>query len=368
MKKKWLTVIAFFLLAGCTQETAKQTEKEPSVQASEEKAEAYWPTEDWKSIKPERVHMDQKKLDSMFEQIKNEEIPMEGLLVIRDGYIVAEQYGGGFDREKVHPVYSITKSLTSSLTGVAVKQGEIKSVDEKAVTYLDEKRIENVTEQKKALTIKNFLTMTSGLPFPEQTEKGFYQSEQWKTFMEGADPAYYALSLPIQDDQNTWNYSTADSAIASKIIQEAAGMPLAEYAEKHLFSHLGIKDVHWPADRSGTSLGGTGVEMKPRDIAKIGYLYMNNGKWEDQQLLPENWVKESTSPHADTNGNFEGDRYGYSFWLKKVGGYDTYRAMGLYGQYMVVIPELDLIAVQTSSGMDIDPLLEEFVIPAVQDK
>jgi CubicO group peptidase (beta-lactamase class C family) len=94
-------------------------------------------------------------------------------------------------------------------------------------------------------------------------------------------------------------------------------------------------------------------------------LYVNDGQWEGQQILPKGWGEESTQPYGDTNLNFDGDKYGYFFWLKPINGFRTYRAMGLYGQYMVVVPDLKLVVVQTSSGMDVDPLLEKYIIPAV---
>jgi CubicO group peptidase (beta-lactamase class C family) len=326
----------------------------------------YWPTQEWKMTTPESVGMESSLLVEMFQHIEKEKIPMEGFLVIKDGYIVAEKYGGEYSQDTLHPIYSITKSLTSASVGLAIKQGDIKSVEDKALHYLKEEKLKNLNEWKKELTIKHFLTMMSGLDFPEQTQKGFYESDTWKDFMGGEDPAYFVMNRPVRENPDAWNYSTADARVVSKIIQEATGENLSAYAEQHLFKPLGIKNFEWPTDRSGTSFGGTGVKMSPRDIAKIGYLYLNNGRWDDQQLLPEDWVEESTQPYGDTNQNFDGDKYGYFFWLKPINGFETYRGMGLYGQYMVVVPDLDLVVVQTSSGMDVDPLLQEYIIPSIK--
>ncbi|MCA0985679.1 serine hydrolase domain-containing protein [Guptibacillus algicola] len=327
---------------------------------------SYWPTEAWQTTTPESVGMSSTLLRNMFLHIEEENIPMEGMLIIKDGYIVSEKYGGDFDEETPHPIYSVTKSITSALVGVAVQQGAIESVESKALSYLTSENITNLDQWKRNLTIQDFLTMKSGLDFPEQTEKGFYQSDTWKEFMEGTDPASFIMSRPLSEDPGRWNYSTGDARVVSKILQEATGTKLSEYAEQNLFSHLGISNVEWPTDRSGTSFGGTGVKMKPRDIAKIGYLYLEEGKWEEKQVLPEGWVQKSIQPYGNTNGNFDGGHYGYFFWLKSINGYETYRGMGLYGQYLVVVPELDLIVVQTSSGMDVDPLLEEYVIPSIE--
>lgn len=330
---------------------------------NETKIENYWPTEKWRETTPESVGMDSSIFVDMFKQIEKDNIPMEGFLVIKDGYIVAEKYGGKYDKDTLHPIYSITKSITSGLVGIAIKQGYISSVDDKVVNYLRDDKLTKVNEWKKELTIKDFLTMKSGIDFPEQTQKGFYQSNTWKEFMGGEDPAYYILNRPIRENPNSWNYSTGDARVVSKIVQEATGVKLSDFAKEYLFQPLGISDIEWPYDQSGTSFGGTGVMMKPRDIAKIGYLFLNDGIWEGKQILPKGWVEESTQPYADTNHNFDGDNYGYFFWLKQINGFNTFRGMGLYGQYMVVIPELNLVVVQTSSGMDVDPLLEKYIIP-----
>lgn len=328
--------------------------------------EPYWPTEEWRKTSPESVGMESAYLFNMFRHIKEQSIPMEGFIVVKDGYIIAEKYGGEYSKETTHPIYSVTKSLTSALVGIAINQDEINSVNDRINTYLQDDKIIEKNRWKSDLTIKHFLTMKSGLDFPEQTQRGFYQSNTWKEFMSSNDPAYYVLNRPIRENPDTWNYSTGDARVVSKIIQEATGTKLSDYAEQHLFSPLGIRSVEWPTDSSETSFGGTGVLMKPRDIAKIGYLYLKDGKWGNRQLLPDGWVKESTTPYVDTKGNFDGAKYGYYFWLKEVGGFDTYRGMGLYGQYMVVIPDLDLVVIQTSSGMDVDPLLEEYIIPSIK--
>ncbi len=328
--------------------------------------EPYWPTEDWRKTAPESTGMDSSYLVDMFRYIEGEHIPMEGFIIVKDGYIVAETYGGKYSEETPHPIYSVTKSLTSAAVGAAVKEGAIKSTDEKVLDYLDAGKITDLNDWKKELTIKHFLTMKSGLDFPEQSQKGFYESDTWKNFVEADDSTYFMLNRPVRAEPDSWSYSTGDARVVSRIVQEATGSPLSDYVQKQIFDPLGITDVEWPADHSGTSFGGTGVKMKPRDMARFGYLYVKDGKWEGEQILPEGWVKESTQPYGDTDSNFDGRKYGYYFWLKQVKGYDTYRAMGLYGQYIVVVPELDLIVVQTSSGMDVDPLLEEYIIPSIK--
>lgn len=353
---------------GDRKQTEESNQEEfPGIPTTVADIKPYWPTVGWQETTPESVGMDSALLADMFKQIEKDNIPMEGFIVIKDGYIVAEKYSGKYDKDLVHPIYSITKSLSSGLVGVAIKQGAISSVNDKVINYLEEGKLTNINDWKKDLSIKNFLTMKSGIDFPEQTQKGFYNSDTWKEFMEGEDPAYYIFNRPVSEHPDAWNYSTGDARVVSKVVQEATGVKLSDFAKQNLFEPLGISNVEWPSDRSGTSFGGTGIMMKPRDIAKIGYLYLNNGKWGGQQILPKGWVQESTQPYADTNHNFDGGKYGYFLWLKPINGFDTFRGMGLYGQYMVVIPELNLVVVQTSSGMDVDPLLEKYIIPSIKN-
>ncbi len=365
-----IILLIFFVMMGvaCSNKEYKNQELGDETDQADADSGSYWPTESWKEAIPESVGMDPTLLSEMFQHIEEENIPMEGFVVVKDGYIVAEKYGGDYTVETPHPIYSVTKSVTSALVGISIKKGIINSVEDNVFDYLDPSKIDNMDDWKKDISIKQLLTMQSGLDFPEQTKENFYDSSTWKEFMEGSDPTYFLLNLPVRDNPGTWNYSTGDARVISRIIQEASDRSLSEYAQEHLFKPLGIQadDVEWPSDRSGTSFGGTGVLMKPRDIAKIGYLYLQDGVWDGEQLFPEGWVEESTKPHSDTGGNFDGDKYGYFFWLKKINGYNTYRGMGLYGQYMVIVPDLNLVVVQTSSGMDVDPLLEEYIIPSIQ--
>ncbi|MEI5906596.1 serine hydrolase [Bacillus spongiae] len=344
-----------------------QTEEELiAIPTKMEEILQYWPAEEWKRTSPESVGMDSALLQDMFDFIEKENIPMEGLLVVKDGYIVAEKYGGEYNQEVLHPIYSVTKSITSALVGVAIEQGKINSVDDKVLNYLDDAKIENKNNWVEGLSIKRLLTMRSGIDFPEQTKRGFYQSDTWNQFMQAEDPAYFIMNRPIRKEPDFWNYSTGDARVVSKVVQVATGQSLSDFARIHLFKPMGITDVEWPVDQSGTSYGGTGIMMKPRDIAKIGYLYLRNGRWEDKQIFPKGWVDESTKPYGDTNQNFDGDKYGYFLWLKSILGFNTFRGMGLYGQYMVIVPDLNLVVVQTSSGMDVDPLLEKYIIPSIR--
>jgi CubicO group peptidase (beta-lactamase class C family) len=167
-----------------------------------------------------------------------------------------------------------------------------------------------------------------------------------------------------------WNYNTGASHLLSAIIQETTGMTELAFAEEHLFGPLGISEVSWGTDPQGRSSGGTSLRLTPRDMAKFGYLYLNVGQWDGQQLVPAAWVKASTMNQAPIFETYYGEMsYGYQWWIVPWAGY--YSAVGALGQFIVVLPELDMVVVFTSTLAVEDffiplTLLAFYVIPSVE--
>ncbi|WP_128896071.1 serine hydrolase domain-containing protein [Longirhabdus pacifica] len=332
---------------------------------NEDEIETYWPTEEWRTTTPESVGADSNDLADMFELIKKNNLPMDGLIVVKDGYIIAEKYGNNYTIDDFHEVHSITKTVTSAILGTVMRDGIIKSTEEYVFDYLDESPLTSMKEEKSNLTIKHFLTMTSGIDFPEVTMEDFYNSKIWEQFVYDKQPPYYYLNRRLREDAPAWNYSSGDTHIVSTVIQKALGEPIDEYAQKYVFDPIGIQEVKWEKDVSGVSFGGFSMSMIPRDIARMGYLYLQDGVWDGEQIFAEGWVDESTQPYEEVN-LLEDGQYGYSIWLKNIAGYDTFMAIGYAQQYMVVVPDLELIVVQTSNNMDLLPLLEKYIIPSIQ--
>jgi CubicO group peptidase (beta-lactamase class C family) len=363
MKRIFSMFLIVFLLVGCTSATTGPLPKKNSPKTQEK----YWPTKKWRTSTPEEQGLHSGNLADMFNYINKTKRPLDSMIVIRHGYIVAEKYRNGQNATMKHPVYSVTKSITSALIGLAIQRGGIKSVDDKVLSFFPRRHFQNVTAEKKSMTIKQLLTMSSGLDWPEISKDERYNASFFNQYLKSKDPVQFVLDRPmLKNGGHPFNYNTGGIHVLSAIVQETMMMSTKDFAQYYLFDPIGIRSNYtWYLDPTGLAYGGSNIEMSPRNMARFGYLYLNNGQWDGKRVIPEQWVKESTTPQIKTNGEYDGNQYGYCFWLKTIKGHKTYKAMGLLGQYIDVIPDLDLVIVQTSRGMNIDDLVEKFIIPSV---
>ena len=338
----------------------------------------YWPTQDWHGAGPESVGMRAALLSDLDREIDARFRSINAFLVVRRGYLVFERYYSGFGRDDTHLIASVTKSFVSALIGMAIDRGFIEGVHQRVLGFFPEFAPGEHDPLKRQLTIRHLLTMTAGFQWRtgarahELYLDRMRRSEDWVAFI---------LSLPIRERSfGTFQYNSAASHLLSAIITRSTGRCAQDFAVDHLFGPLGMdppantigythsqEDVFrnktggWPKDPQGNSIGGWGLVLKPRDMARFGYLYLNGGQWDGQQIIPKQWVEDSTRPH--TPG------YGYQWWLRDVNGVFVFFAAGLGGQHIFCIPQKDLVVVVASKPGDRfrDPwlLLEEFVIPAV---
>jgi CubicO group peptidase (beta-lactamase class C family) len=323
----------------------------------------YWPTEGWRSETPGKLDLDSLKLVAMVDQIKMSIPTIDSVLVIRHGYVAVEEYFGTFNATTKHHIYSCTKSVVSTLIGVALDRGEIASVDLGVLDLLTQYQPENINDWKKKLTLKNLLMMSSGL----DSRDDYTDNWIWLDRLVNAEDAVkYSLDLNVTVQPGTvFKYTDANSHLLSAILIEKTGMATLAYAKKNLFDPLGIHDVMWRNDTSGRQWGFYGLYMTPRDMAKIGYLYLHEGSWDGRMIVSEEWVREATSKKIGAD-IFPG--YGYHWWVNESGGY--YTAMGYAGQFIYVFPEKDLVVVFTGHGEENfeNPrrLVSEFILPAVK--
>jgi CubicO group peptidase (beta-lactamase class C family) len=192
----------------------------------------------------------------------------------------------------------------------------------------------------------------------------------------------YALDRPrVEKPGQVFNYSTGTSQLLSAVLQDATGMSALEYADMALFKPLGITQREWPADPQGVTIGGAELQLTTRDMAKFGYLYLNAGRWDDRQIVSTDWVRDSLKQHVtvmpDLEGNYPPLGYGYLWWLRPQAGYASAMAVGYGGQYVYILPALDLCVVMTGRLTDIPEMfadnrmirsfnvVEEFIVPAV---
>jgi CubicO group peptidase (beta-lactamase class C family) len=304
---------------------------------------------------PEQQGVDSTQLARMFEEIKQKNLSLNGMLVVRHGYIVTEAYFPPFEASTKHEIYSVTKSIISALVGIARRQGSLHDLDQKALDFFGDRTVVENDARKQAITLRHLLTMTSGL---------HWSSDDDSRLFSGGDLVQLTLDRPMAAEPGSvWNYNSGGTHLLSAILQKATGQSASAFAQTQLFQPLGITDVAWPADSNGVNTGGWGIRMTPRDMAKFGYLYLKGGTWDGQPVVPADWVQASTAKHVDTG---DGRGYGYLWWQLSFGGY---AALGYGGQEVIVLPEQDMVVVFTATPLDeksLWKLVSDYIIPAAQ--
>lgn len=360
---------------------------------------SYWPTEQWRISTPEEEGMDSAKLVEMIahyegKRSENEHILIDSVTIVRKGAMVADIYlNPMFPRDTMHVVHSCTKSIMSILIGIAIAEGYVEGVDAPVVDLIDHDMAASSRARSQTLTLKDLLTMQTGL---RSRDSYLYQWQGLFEMQASDDWLQYILNLPMDVDPGTrFDYSNMSSFLLSAIIAASTGMDTLEFARTFLFEPLGIHDVRWDKSPQGIYIGWARMWLKPQDMAKIGLLYLHEGRWEDRQVVPAHWVKASTTAHSlpkkyrpvlDENGRRDlrktienwvatkfirpfCDGYGFQWWLDKSG---MYSAIGVGGQYITVAPRKRLVVVFTSKLSGIDSflpakLLEDYILPAVVD-
>ncbi len=351
-----LICILGVILVGCSSSPA--TVVPPNVPAPTLESGTYWPTEAWRTSTPEEQGMDSQKLAQMLAAIQEQQLNLHSLLIIRNGYLVSETYFEPYRQDTKHELYSCTKSFISTLIGIAVDKGYIEGIDHRIVDFFPDRTFANLDRTKEDITLEDVLTMRSGLDWQDvdSTFGAMYQSQDWVKFV---------LDKPMaRPPGHLFNYCSGCSHLLSALLQQTTGMNTRDFAEQVLFKTLGISNVNWDTDAAGIPIGGWGLQLTPRDMAKLGYLYLRDGKWEGQQIVSTKWVESATQRHTETDGDLG---YGYQWWTYP--SLEAYTALGRYGQTIFVIPGSDLVVV-TTAGMDdhddIFQLIEHYIFPAAQ--
>ena len=323
----------------------------------------YWPTEEWLSDDPGNRNIDSSELEAATERIPVELPALDSLLIIRDGYLVHESYYNGYDETMLHDIRSVTKSWTSALVGVAQASGKLTQLDIPLPELLPDYFADGQHEDKQYITLADLLAMRSGIDFDDEKllegEYGAFDE------LYESDLTDFGLSFPMAHEPGTaWNYSTLDSQLMSAIFKQAMGASHAEYTADHLFKPLGVKDFTWQEDSTGTSIGGGGLYLAPRDMAKLGFLYLHQGRWGEEQIVPSDWVELSLTPqnseayYAPTDQDEVIEWYGYQWWTWKEDwfhGYRAFAANGYAGQQILVLSGLNLIVVTTAHADGVPP-------------
>jgi CubicO group peptidase (beta-lactamase class C family) len=277
--------------------------------------------------------------------------------------MVVDAYVHPSSPDSRHIIHSCTKSIISALVGIAIDEGYIESVEQPILDFFPERTAANLDPNKEAMTLGHVLTMSTGLKCEDSYAyrwSGLYQMKRSKDWVQ------FILDLPMAEEPGTrFEYCNGASFLLSAIIQETTGVSASTFAEEQLFGPLGISDVEWPSNPQGITIGWGELCMRPHDMAKIGYLYLNEGQWDGQQVVPSAWVEASMRKHISATLQ---DGYGYQWWVTDSG---VYMALGYAGQFIFIVPEKDMVVVFTSSLKEYDfyvpqKLLNSFIIPAAE--
>jgi len=332
-----------------------------------------WPTRGWAEGSPGSVGLDAAALEALDREFASGTHGyVDSMLVIRRGRVVFDRsYAHDYDRlfagkgapgiynyydpawhpfykrTTLHTMQSVSKSVTSALIGIAIARGEIPGIEAPVMPYFSAFKAKP-DPRRDRMRLRDVLTMTAGIQWDESSTT-YTDAKNNCAEMEAADDwVQYVLDQPMAADPGTtFVYNSGATELLSYILQKATGMAADDYAREHLFEPLGIRSF-WKRTPKGLADTEGGLYLEPRDLAKFGYLYLHDGVWNGTRILPAGWVKESTRWHVDAGKTGRG--YGFKWWIlsrKGAGTYDAYAALGYGGQRLIVVPELDLIAVFT---------------------
>jgi CubicO group peptidase (beta-lactamase class C family) len=309
------------------------------------------PGDDWKVSTPAEQELDAELVAALYRSAADLDT-LYGLLVIKNGYLIAEGYFNGGSIGQHVALASVTKSYVSALVGIALQQGILTSLDQRMIEFFPEFAAEITDPRKEEITIGNVLRMRSGYPWEEFTPGTLdllLSNNNWLPRM-----VDFALT---SDPGTAFGYSNLTAHLLAVIVARACGTDLRSYAQQNLFAPLNVQVGYWPRDANGYYYGSGDISFNARDAAKFGLLYLNDGENEGQQVIPANWVRESLQRYSENLYNnrlgryFRDIGYGYLWWSARAGEHDFYYAWGHGGNLIVLLHDLDMVIVTTANPL-----------------
>lgn len=346
----------------------------------------------WATATPESVGMDGARLCGIAARLTERDANVHAVVLVRHGKLVFEQYFTGydapwsapegqynFDASTKHDMRSVSKSVTSLLVGIAIDRKLLVGADEAVVKFFPEYSVLK-TPGWDGISLRHLLTMSSGIKWDENRRWTDPANDE-PHLGKDADPISYVLAKPvIAPPDAIWNYNGGGTDLLGDIIARVSGKSFEDFAGEALFAPLGISDWKWEKYRNGKIAPAAGLRLRPRDAAKIGQLVLNRGAWNGRQIVAAEWIAQSAAPRLQATGLFGGlFYYGRQWWLGRTLAGETevkwIAAMGLGGQRLYIVPDLDLV-VMTTSGQYGNPrqgegaldVLNSFAIPSVRDR
>ncbi len=301
---------------------------------------------------------------------------INGVVVIYDRELLVERYYNGADRERTHNTRSVGKTFAAAVLGIAIREGHVGSVDDTLGDFYDLRRYAHFSDGKRAVTLEQLITMTSGFdgfdfdPSSPGNEENMYPQDDW---------VRWTLDLPMAEERNPgdeWRYFTAGIVVLGDILNRAVPGGLEAYAHDRLFGPLGITNYEWQHTPQRVANTAGGIQLTPLDYAKFGQLFKDGGRWRGEVVIPAEWARESLEPKVETV--VDGNAYGYLWWHRRyrVGAtdYPVSYCSGNGGNKIFVFETLPLVVVVTASAYgrrymhtQVDEMMERYVLPAVVD-
>lgn len=286
------------------------------------------------------------------------DVEPHGLVLLRHGQVAAEGWWRPYDRDRVHLLYSLSKSFTAAAVGIAVREGRI-DLDATALSYFPELDADVTDERSRRIRVRHLLAMASG------------HREETIARAEALDPSNtvrgFLLLPPDEEPGTVFAYNQPCTYTLGAIVRRVSGVSLVEYLRPRLLDPLGIDDLAWRRDASGAEFGYSGCYATTESVAKLGQLYLQRGVWDGERILDEDWVAAATSTQVENPAEANPDwrqGYGFQFWMARHG----FRGDGAYGQFCVVLPEQDVVLAITGQSLDMQAVLDaawQHLLPAV---
>jgi len=336
--QRFLLLFSVFIVAGCgnhNQNGNTDVTLSWTPEASEE----------WPVATPEEMDVDRELLQKAYNDAAKRSY-FQSLIVIRNGYLVGESYFQGTNSSQRAQVRSVTKTVMSLLVGKAIEEGFLEGIEEPIGPYFIED-FPDMGLDKQAITLGNLLTMTSGFQWDESSSNGY---NQWES---SSDPIGYVLKRPlIAVPGEKFTYNSGAVHLLSAIISKATEMSTLDYANKVLFVPMGFGQVSWNTLADGYANGGAGLLLRPRDMAKLGKMFLEGGRFNDSQIVNSQWIhlmRQPTRMSQVTYGPLTGIDYGLLWWLGSAGDEPIQLAWGWGGQFIATFPQKKLIIITTSN-------------------
>jgi CubicO group peptidase (beta-lactamase class C family) len=315
---------------------------------------------------PERQGISSAAILAFIEKADTEIDAMHSFMLLRHGHVVAEGWWSPYDAATPHMLYSLSKSFTSTAVGLAIAEAKL-SLDDQVLKFFPEDAPAEPSANLRAMRVRDLLRMNTG----HQTEAQLWPwGDQPDTATSGEPWTKTFLAHPVPFKPGThFLYNSPGTYMLSALVQQVTGMTVLEYLRPRLFEPLGIEHPIWLTSPQGITLGSIGLLVRTEDIARFGQLYLQNGVWNGRQLIPAAWVAAATAMQTSNGSSPQSDwdqGYGYQFWRSR---HNSYRGDGAFGQYCLVLPEVDAVVVITSGVRDMQAVMNlvwETLLPAMR--